>query len=69
MKHEINLSNSQINFLVDEWIHNKIYREILKSRLIDGLTFEEIAEKYNYSVRHIKNVVYKSEEQLFNHIP
>lgn len=60
MKHSFeNISNSEIIGLIDEWIHNSIYRDILKSRFIEGMTFEELAQKYDYSVRHIKHIVYK----------
>lgn len=37
-----NLSNSQIEHLIDEWCHNQKYREILKLRFICGMTFEAI---------------------------
>ena len=41
-----NLSNSQIEHLIDEWCHNQKYREILKLRFIHGMTFEAIAESW-----------------------
>lgn len=60
-----NISNSEIDHLINEYIHNQKYREVLHFRLVDGLTFEKIADKMDMSVRHIKNIVYKAEAKLF----
>ena len=71
MKFE-DLSRSQIEHLIDEWIigaHAERDRAILKHRLLDGLTFEQLAEKHDLSVRHTKTVVYKREQTLFKHVP
>lgn len=61
-------SNSQIAELIDEWIHSERDRAILKRRLIDGITYERLAEEFELSVRQIKKIVYKSEDTLFAHI-
>ena len=61
-------TNSQISHLIDEYIHSERDRNILKRRLIDGLTYEKLAEEFDLSVRHTKKIVYKSEELLFYHI-
>jgi DNA-directed RNA polymerase specialized sigma24 family protein len=53
---------------IDEWIHSERDREILARRLIDGITFERLAEEFDMSVRQIKNIVYKSEQELFKHL-
>ena len=63
-----NLSNSQIEHLIDEWCHNARYREILKLRFVDGMTFESIAEQVDMSVRQIKNIVYKYGDRVLSHI-
>lgn len=62
------LSRSQIEGLIDEWILNEKYRKILKRRLLDGVIYEELAEEFDMSVRQIKNIVYRSEARLFKHI-
>lgn len=51
--------------MIDEWIHSERDRAILKRRLIDGITYEKLAEEFDVSVRHIKRIIYKSEELLF----
>ena len=63
----IDYSNSQIAKAIDEWIHSERDRAILKRRLIDGITYERLAEEFDMSVRHIKRIIYKSEELLFKH--
>jgi DNA-directed RNA polymerase specialized sigma24 family protein len=59
-------SNSQISNIIDEYIHNALYRDILKSRYIDGLTYEAIAEKYDRTSRQVKNIIYKHENIIFD---
>ena len=62
------LSRSQWIALIDEWIFSERDRAILKRRLLDGLTYERLAEEFDMSVRQIKNIVYKQSEQLFKKI-
>ena len=59
-----NLSNSEVCYLIDQWIRNERDSAILKDRLINGMTYERLAEKHDMSVRQTKNIVYKSMEKL-----
>ena len=61
-------SRSELTAAIDEWVLNQKHRDILKSRLIDGLTFDRLAEVYDMSPRQIKRIVYKSQETLFRHL-
>ncbi len=61
-------TNSQIEQAIDEYIHDAIHRDILKDRLINGLVYDALAEKYNYSVRQMKRIIYKNQVILFNKI-
>ena len=63
-----NLSRTEWVELIDLWIFNETDRAILKRRLLYGRTYEQLAEEFNYSDRHIKTRVYKAEKQLFKHI-
>ena len=70
MKYD-DLSNSEISNLIDEYVrgmHAVRNRQMLKDRLIDGMLFEDLAEKYGLSVCATQNVIYKASEQLFRHI-
>lgn len=62
------LSNSQIASLIDEWISDELDRQILKRRLIDGLTFSQLSDEFHLCERQIKNRVYKAQERLFKKI-
>ena len=68
MRSNVNISRSQIEYLIDEWILNERDRKILKRRLIDGICYEPLAEEFDLSVRQIKNIVYKSENKIFKHM-
>lgn len=61
------LSRSEIEYLIEEWIFKERDRRILKRRLLDGICYEPLAEEFGLSVRQIKNIVYKGEEKIFSH--
>lgn len=54
MKHYITLTNSEITSRINENIHSQRDRLILHLRLVDGLTYEKIAEKVELSPRYIR---------------
>lgn len=62
------IANSEIDYLIDQWIRSERDRAILKDRLINGMTFERLAEKHDMSVRQTKNIVYKSMEKLVSRL-
>ena len=64
----IEYTNSEIAEAIDEYIHSKRDRCVLKSRLIDGICFEPLAEMYDMSVRQIKTIVYKGQDIVFRHV-
>lgn len=61
------LSRSEIEELIDEWILNERNRRILHRRLIDGIHYEELAEEFDLSVTQVKNIVYKGRRRLLQH--
>ena len=64
----IELSRSEWENLIDEWIFNERDRAILKRRLLDGLTFEQLANEFNYSTQNIQRIIYKGTARLFKKI-
>lgn len=63
-----NLSKSQLELLIDEWIIGKNAerdRLIIRRRLLDGITFESLADEFDLSVSQTKNIVYKYERKSF----
>ena len=66
-----NISNSELANLIDNSIRGfkaERNREILKDRLINGMLYEPLAEKYGLSVRATQNIIYRASEQLFKHV-
>ena len=61
-------TNSEMEHAIDEVIHSERDRNILKRRYIDGILFEPLAEEFNLSVRRVKDIVYKSENKLFDYL-
>lgn len=61
-------TNSQMNALIDEHIHNIRNRAILKMRYLDGMTYERIADELNMSTQQIKTIVYKTQQKLLKHL-
>ena len=71
MKHRINDRPDRINWAIDNFIIGfkaSRNREILKDHYIDGMTFEEIAEKHDMSVRQIKKISYDNEPIIIEHL-
>lgn len=62
-----NISVSEVEHLINEWIFNERDRAILKRRLIDGIVFEKLASEFNLSVVQVKRIVKKRQKQLFKH--
>jgi DNA-directed RNA polymerase specialized sigma24 family protein len=60
----MNISRTELEKLIDEWIFNERDRKILKRRLLDGICYEPLAEEFELSVRHVKKIVYEAEEKL-----
>lgn len=64
-ENRVDLSRSEIENLIDEWIFSERDRKILKRRLLDGICYEPLAEEFDLSVRQTKNIVYKGEAKIF----
>ena len=60
-----NYTNSEIVESIQELIHSERDRAILKRRLVDGITYEKLAEEFDLSVAQIKRIVYKCENIIF----
>lgn len=62
------ISNRDLSDLIDLWVRGETPRAVLKRRLIDERTFDQLAEEFGYSIQRIKAITYKAEEQLFKHL-
>ena len=63
----IEYTNSEVRNKIDELIHSERNRDLLKRRLIDGLTYERLAEEFDMSVRQVKNIIYKEQEKVLKY--
>ena len=64
----VEYTNSQISSVIDEHIHHALHRQMLKDRLIDGMTYEQIAEKHDITERQTKNIIYKATEKILKYL-
>lgn len=65
------ISNAELYDIINNWIKGRMaYRnkQIMVDRLIEGMTYDKIAEKYELSVNQVKNIVYKNEYIIYRHI-
>ena len=66
------LDRYELESLIDRWVilrrNSERNRAILKRSWFDGVGFENLAEEFNLSVTQVKDIVHKSEEQIFKHI-
>ena len=58
-------TNSRIREIIAEHIHSERDRRILERRLIDGITFEKLAEEQELSVSQVKRIIWKGSETIF----
>ena len=64
MQHYIQLTNSELAELISEHIHSERDRQIMKLKLIDGLTYEKIAEIVDMSPRYVRSLVKRLTDRL-----
>ncbi|MBR0113415.1 MAG: hypothetical protein IJM02_06680 [Clostridia bacterium] len=62
------LSRSQIENLIDEWILSERDRAIMKRRLLDAITYERLAEEFDLSESQIKRIVKKQRQHLMKRL-
>lgn len=61
-------SSEDFCIFVERYCHKAAHRPILIDRYCDGLTFAELADKYNYSERHIKTIIYKHDDLIIKFV-
>ena len=64
MQQYITLTNSQLAELISENIHSERNRQIMRMKLIDGYTYEKIAEIVQMSPRYVRALVKRLAERL-----
>ena len=57
------ISNAEIREIIDNYVRGRNAernRELLKRRIIDGVTMEKLAEEYALSVTQVKEIIHKN---------
>lgn len=65
------LTRTQINTLINDWIFSARDRKILRMKLLDGMTYEQIAEdlRPQMSPRQVKRIVARCvENNIIKHM-
>lgn len=65
---DIDLSRTEWEYLIEEYVLSSRDRRIMKSRVIDGMTYEDIAEMYDMSVTQICTIVRTCKERMLKHL-
>lgn len=65
MRKRRSYSNYRVSALIDEYIHSARDREILRDKLCDDLSYDELADKYGLSYDRIKDIVREGREEVF----
>lgn len=63
-----NVSTDLLAELIDKWIFSKRDRDVLRTKLIDDLTFEATAEKHDISRGTVVNIVNKGLSIIGRHL-
>ena len=59
-------STKRVADVIDEYIPNERYRQILKLRLCQKIPYETIGEKVGYSTQWCKDIVKRYKEDIFS---
>lgn len=64
MKIKFDVPVSELTRLIDEWIYSERDRQILKRKIIDGVTYEKLAEEFSLSTKQVNNIVIEGTKKL-----
>jgi len=53
---------------IDDYIINARYRDILRMRFCEGMSYEQIGEAANYSTQHVKFICKKYRDSLISRL-
>lgn len=63
-----NIPRSEWEKIIDEWIFSERDRKILKRKLLDGATYEKVAEEFDMSDRQMRAIVRASINKISSKI-
>lgn len=62
------VTNEDVERAIDLYIIKEEHRDILKKKLLKGMTYKELSAEYVYCERHLKRIVAKGEDIIFHKI-
>lgn len=65
---DFDVPRSVIEHTIEEWVFNERNRMILKRRLLDGLTYEELSDEFFLSPQRIKAIVKEEKCRIIRHL-
>ena len=65
---DTNFDRYQWEDAIDRWIFSEKHRKILKRKLLDGITYEQLAEEFEMSSRQMARIIPRLQNQLFKKI-
>lgn len=69
MRNDLPMSRSEMESLIEDLRIKPKYRDILKLRFLDCLTYEQIAECVDMSDRQVKRIIYKYGDMVLFRVP
>ena len=68
MPKNIDIPRSEWEKIIDEWIFSEEHRAMLKRNLLDGRTYEQIAEEFDCSRDKIARLIPRLQNRIFKKI-
>ena len=56
----------KMNQIIEAYVINPKYRQVLTLRYVEGMTHEQVAETAGYSTQHVKNICKQYKNFLFS---
>lgn len=60
-------SNHRVREVIDEYIHSRRDRALILDNMVDGLSYDELAGKYQIAYESVRDVMRKGKEALDRH--
>lgn len=60
----VGIKNSEAEYFITEFVRYPQHQKMLRDWWFSQMTLQQIAEKYNYSLTHTKEILYKYSETI-----
>lgn len=63
-----NMSSSQIEQIMFQWVHDERNRKIMVRRIRDNITYESLGEEFDLTPQRIFSIIDKEKSKLYKHV-